>query len=378
MSPIRNIPLHVLMLAGLLAGADQARAADAQPAKPEAKSAAPAQPEAKLQAYAGINVTAYGAFQREREPVASVPEGIGLIVGFVDPEGPAVGKLQEKDVLTRLDDQVLVNAEQFRALLLTRKPGDTVKFVRVRGDDIDTVELQLTGKAAPNPRAVARGRTFVGSPDPQGSSAIAGSGGIRIMINGQEIDPGQMGVGGPMQITPGGQGNVIVIDPRSAQMPAEARRMLEQMRQRGMPVPPDVGATDEPDAIAGGGNPAGGSKQVIVRSFSFGTTGAASTSSSMYSDDEGTVSIRKEGDKKFATVKDAEGKSLFDGEISTEEQLKAQPEAIRNRIGLADGRSVRIPGLMGNEPAPSGEAAKATSPKPEAKKKPKRDPHEGA
>lgn len=377
MSPIRNIPLHVLMLAGLLAGADQARAADEKPVQPEAKAAAPAQAEAKLQAYAGINATAYGAFQRERDPVASVPEGIGLIVGFVDPEGPAAGKLQEKDVLTRLDDQVLVNAEQFRALLLTRKPGDTVKFVRVRGDDIDTVELQLTGKPAPSPRAAARSRAS-GSLDPQGSTAIAGSGGIRIMINGQEVDPGQMGIGGPMQIAPGGQGNVIVIDPRTAQMPEEARRMLEQMRQRGMPVPPGFEAADEPDAIAGGGAVAGGPRQVIVRSFSFGTTGAASSSSSMYSDDEGTVSIRKEGDKKLATVKDADGKTLFDGEISTEEQLKAQPEAIRNRIGLADGRSVRIPGLNGNEPAPAPDVAKATSPKPEAKKKPKRDPHEGA
>ena len=379
MSPIRNIPLHVLMLAGLLGAADRAVAADQRPAQPEAKAAAPAQPETKLQAYAGINVTAYGAYQRERDPVASVPEGIGLVIGFVDPEGPAVGKLQEKDVLTRLDDQVLVNAEQFRALLLTRKPGDTVKFVRVRGDDVDTVEITLTGKnvvAARQP--AARARSGAATTDPSGAPLVSGTGGIRIMINGQEIDPGQMGVGGPMQITPGGQGNVIVIDPRSAQMPAEARRMLEQMRQRGMPVPPDIGSIDEPDAIAGGGNPAGGSKQVIVRSFSFGSSGAASTSSSMYSDDEGTVSIRKEGDKKFATVKDAEGKALFDGEISTEEQLKAQPEAIRNRIGLADGRSVRIPGLPGNDPAPSGDAAKATSPKPEAKKKPKRDPHEGA
>lgn len=378
MSPIRHIPIHVLMLAGLLATQEIARAAGEKTAKPEAKAAATAAPEAKLQAYSGISASAYGSYQRERDPVASVPEGIGLIVGFVDPEGPAAGKLQEKDILTRLDDQVLINAEQLRGLLLTRKPGDTIRLVRVRGDDIETVEVQLTGKPAPAARALARSRAASDLSDPQGAPVISGTGAIRIMVNGQEVDPGQMVQGGAIRLTPGGQGNVIVIDPNSAQLPAEARRMLDEMRKRGMPVPPDAvaGGAAGQDEITVGGAP-GGSRQVIVRSFSFGSTGSASTSSSMYSDDEGTVSIRKEGEKKFATVKDPAGKVVFDGEVTTEEQLKAQPEGVRSRIAMADGHTVRIPGVPLGEPEAPG-AAKAASPKPEAKKKAKRDPHEGA
>ena len=378
MNPIRRIPLHVLMLAGLLA-APEAPAADDKAAKPEAKAAPSAAPETKLQAYAGINVNAYGAYQRERDPVAAVPEGIGLVVGFLDPEGPAVGKLQEKDVLTRLDDQVLVNPEQFRALLQTRKPCDTVKIVRVRGEDVGTVEIKLTGKAVPVSRSAGSARARAVPSDPSGAPVISGTGGIRIMVNGQEIDPGQMVAGGALQLTPGGQGNVIVIDPHSAQLPAEARRMLDEMRKRGMPVPPDAtaGSQADQDEVAGNGAPGvtvapGASRQVIVRSFSFGTNGGSSTSSSMYTDDEGTVSIRKEGDKKLAVVKDASGKVLFDGEITTEEQLKAQAESIRNRIALADGGSIRIPGMPGQEPAKAGVAQPAT------KKKAKRDPHEGA
>lgn len=374
MNTIRNIPLHVLMLAGLLA-AGTARAADDKVPAPEAKAAAP---ETKLQAYAGISVTSYGAYQREQQ-AAAVPEGIGLVVGFLDPEGPAVGKLQERDVLTRLDDQVLVNAEQFRALLQTRKPGDTVKLVRVRGDDVDTVEITLTGKnvvAARQP--AARARSGAVATDPSGAPLVSGAAGIRITVNGQEIDPGQMAQGGALRLAPGGQGNVIVIDPRAGQLPPDARRMLEDMRKRGLPVPPDVSAADEDDAVVGGAAP--GVQHMTVRSFSFGTNGAATTSSSMYSDGEGTVQIRKEGDKKLATVKDADGKVLFDGEISNEAQLKAQPEAIRSRIALADGGALRIPGMSGQEPPPSagGKDGAATSPRPEGKKKPKRDPHEGA
>jgi len=379
MNPIRKIPLHVLMLAGLLAVPKVA--AEEKPAAPEAKAAAPAAPEVKMQAYAGINVSTYGTYQRARDPLAEVPEGIGLVVGFLDPEGPAVGKLQERDVLTRLDDQVLVNAEQFRALLQTRKPGDKVKLVRARGDDVDTVEITLTGKPMPVARPVTA-RTRAATPDqtdPLAGAPIAG--GIRIMVNGQEVDPGQMIQGGTLRLGPNGQGSVVVIDPKSAQMPAEVRRALEDMRQRGLPVPPDLSEEDaasSPPAIT-----SSGSRVVISRSFSFGSGGPSSTSSSMYSDDEGTVSLRKEGDKKHATVKSADGKVLFDGEITTEEQLKAVPADVRPRIALADGSRITLPGVAGQEEAKPTDAADAdrklgTSPKPAPKKKPKRDPHEGA
>lgn len=377
MNPIRKIPLHVLMLAGLLASPEAASAADEKPATPEAKAAAPAAPEIKMQAYAGINVSTYGTYQRERDPLASVPDGIGLVVGFLDPEGPAVGKLQERDVLTRLEDQVLVNSEQFRALLQTHKPGDKVKIVRVRGDDVETVEITLTGKPAPVARpATARTRAPIQT-DPSGNGAIAG--GIRIMINGQEVDPGQMIQGGTLHIGSNGQGNVVVIDPKSGQMPAEVRKALDEMRQRGMPVPPNLQDVD-PSAPA---VTTGSSRVMISRSFSFGSSGPSSTSSSMYSDDEGTVSIRKEGDKKLATVKDADGKVLFDGEVSTEEQLKAVPANVRPRLALADGSHITLSGAVNQENAKqSGDQAAdpklTTSPKPAEKKKPKRDPHEGA
>jgi hypothetical protein len=98
MNTFRQIPLHMLLLAGLIGTAE---AKDKEPASSAAK------PAAAGVAYAGLNVGP------RDEAVASVPAGVGIVVGFIDPKGPSVGKIEEGDILTRLDDQVLFNAEQF-------------------------------------------------------------------------------------------------------------------------------------------------------------------------------------------------------------------------------------------------------------------------
>ena len=377
MNSIRNIPLHVLLLAGMIVSAETPT--PEKSAKPEAKATSPANPEAKLSAYSGVNVTSMYTRFREQELKTEIPEGIGVIVGFVDPEGPAANKLQEKDVLTRLDDQMLVNSEQFRALISTRKPGDTVKLVRVRGDEVDTVDITLGGRPVITPRAQARTATGNGANPPIPGSITLGSG-VRILVNGQEIDPGQMIAGGTVRLDPNatGGGRVVIVGPNSANIPDEVRQALEDMRKRGLPVPPDVGGNiiEDPNAASPG---VGTTQTRIVRSFSFGAgpSGATSASSSMFSDDEGSVSVRAENGKKFATVKDATGKVLFDGEVTTPEQLNAQADSIKSRIALADGKSVVIPPAPGSTQAPAV-GAPATSPKPAPKKKPKRDPLEGA
>jgi len=377
MNSIRNIPLHVLLLAGMIVSAETPTSEKST--KPEAKATSPANPEAKLQAYSGVNVTSMYTRFREQELKTEIPEGIGVIVGFVDPEGPAANKLQEKDVLTRLDDQMLVNSEQFRALISTRKPGDTVKLVRVRGDEIDTVDVTLGGRPVATPRAQARTATGNGANPPNPGSITLGSG-VRILVNGQEIDPGQMIAGGTVRLDPNatGGGRVVIVGPNSANIPDEMRQALEDMRKRGLPVPLDVagGLVDDPSAASPG---VGTTQTRIVRSYSFGagSSGPTSTSSSMFSDDEGSVSVRSENGKKFATVKDATGKVLFDGEITTPEQLKAQTDSIKSRIAMADGKSVVIPPAPGSIQDPAV-GAPATSPKPAPKKKPKRDPLEGA
>jgi len=387
MSPLRHIPLHVLFLAGLAAsGSGQetspkppAAKSPAAQAKPQVAECAPppsaVQPAGPLQPYVGVNVLPLTPRFREQDLAADLPEGVGIVVGFVDPKGPAAAVLQEKDVLTRLDDQVLVNAEQFRTLVRTRKPGQPVKLVRVRGPDVETVEVALAGRPVSQPIAAAP-RPAV-SPDP------SAHGGVRITINGQEIDPSQMIGGGAVTFgapgAPGGQ--VVIVGPGSSNLPPEIREQLEAMRQRGLPVPQLDLAPPAPPA--GAIPPAAGraGATTFSRSFSLGT-GVGVSGSSSYTDEQGSVKVRNENGRKFATVKDAAGEVVFDDEITTPEQLKAVPEAARARIALVDGPG-KLPSFRGAEaapppaPAPGVEKAKpgsAPAPKP---RKPI-DPREGA
>jgi hypothetical protein len=78
-----------------------------------------------------------------------LPGGVGLVVGFVDPKSPAVGKLEPHDVLHTVNDQVLFNPPQFAALIRTFKPGTEIRLTVVRGGKPMTVAATLAEKNLP-------------------------------------------------------------------------------------------------------------------------------------------------------------------------------------------------------------------------------------
>ena len=78
-----------------------------------------------------------------RNPLPLTP-GTGLIVRGVPPESPASkAGLQEYDVLTKLDDQLLVNVSQLTALVRGKHDGDTVKVSYLRHGQPGTAEAKL-------------------------------------------------------------------------------------------------------------------------------------------------------------------------------------------------------------------------------------------
>lgn len=70
--------------------------------------------------------------------------GSGLILRGVVADGPA-GKagLQKNDVLTKLDDQLLLNARQLRTLVRAKHAGDTVRLSYVRRGQPGVAEVTL-------------------------------------------------------------------------------------------------------------------------------------------------------------------------------------------------------------------------------------------
>ena len=58
----------------------------------------------------------------------------GLVIKSTEKDGPAEqAGLQENDLITKLDDQWLVNSQQFGVLVRMHKPGDEVTLTGLRG-----------------------------------------------------------------------------------------------------------------------------------------------------------------------------------------------------------------------------------------------------
>ena len=344
MNTFRQIPLHMLLLAGLVAPLA---------AEPKAAPGARVATSSEAIAYAGLNVVA-----RAGQAAAGLADGVGVQVGFIDPSGPSFSKIEEGDILTRLDDQVLFNAEQFRALVRTHQPGDKVKLTLLRGAEPQLIELKLGTRQVARSEAPAVRKDA--SPQANSAAKAAAPGRSRVTINGNaiEIDPN----GSAVQVGPS---QAITIGPDALQgLPPGIRKQLEDLGFSPglMPSAPRARApASAADALAA-------VPPSHSFSFSFGN-GAAATSNSVASDGEGTVSLETKDGKKRAVIKDADGKTLFEGEVTTPEQLKAMPPDLRRRLKIVEGKGFSIPGFLDRR-AP-GNAAPAPAEEPQKKFDPK-------
>lgn len=80
----------------------------------------------------------------------AVTPGTGLMVTMLETDSPAAkAGLQKLDVLAKLDDQMLVNSEQFAVLVRAKKPGETVKITYLRGGKENTASITLGSKDLP-------------------------------------------------------------------------------------------------------------------------------------------------------------------------------------------------------------------------------------
>jgi hypothetical protein len=243
-----------------------------------------------------------------------------------------VGKVEEGDVLTRLDDQMLFNSEQFRALVRTRKPGDKVKLTLVRGVEPMVVEFPLGSRPAEKVSARATEK-----------SAATGRTGARADRTGVIETPNGI------TITPGGA------------IPPELLKQLQDMQSGILPPPASRSRIPSVDELREQSGASSSSSHSF--SFSFGN-GAKSSSTSMASDGEGSVSLEEKDGKKHAVVKDRDGKTLFDGDVTDKSAVEKLPADVRRRLKLVEGKNFTLPGFPGNaSPAPAEEPKKKYDPR---------------
>lgn len=78
-----------------------------------------------------------------------LPEGAGLVVNYVDAEGPSKDLIRKHDVLQKLDDQILINGAQLVTLVRMRKAGEAVPVTVIREARPVTVQVKLAEKDLP-------------------------------------------------------------------------------------------------------------------------------------------------------------------------------------------------------------------------------------
>ena len=91
--------------------------------------------------YLGVSTSAVPAALRQH---LGLPEGVGLVVDFVEDDSPAkTAGVKQYDILKKVDDQILVNGQQLAVLIRSRKAGDEAKLTIIRGGKEQALAAKL-------------------------------------------------------------------------------------------------------------------------------------------------------------------------------------------------------------------------------------------
>jgi serine protease Do len=210
----------------------------------------------------------------------------GLVVTRLSEKSPAADVLKEDDVLTKFEDQVLVNQPQLGVLVRAKKEGDEVKLTLVRAGKETTVKVKLGSHEVPK---------------------MAG---------------GFFGAHG------GGSWNMAV--------PFSGMAKLREMPGMGDDSARDVLrliGRDHQNFMARPG-------VRIIRRGQGSTILDLPNSNISYSDDDGSIEIKSDEGKRELTVKDAKGKVTFQGPINTEEERKKLPPEVLKQLEKLDNDTI--------------------------------------
>jgi hypothetical protein len=254
------------------------------------------QPEARKLGYLGVSVSSASSEERQR---LGLPSGVGLRVDAVGEGSPAAGAgLRVGEVLERLGDQTLVNAEQFRTLVRNLTPGATV-------------ELKAWGEAgAKQVKVAVGGREASGAPERRPRALMSpwlpGEGPGRFDMEFEaELPPPMWGEPFDLFVQPfEGMELSPELEKRFTEARERMREAHEAMRQ----------AMKEHQ------------KQ------SQAATAQASQRVGSFSDGEHTLTLKVTPQGRRLKVVGRDGEALFDGPIDTPEQRQGVPEAVRPKL----------------------------------------------
>ena len=218
----------------------------------------------------------------------------GVIIRVVDPNSPAAeAGLQERDIITKVDGEIVKTRQDVKTAITARQPGEEaiLKIIR-QGAELDK-KVTLGGREE--------------LPD------------VGRIPFAERVIPGV-----PRDLREG----LDVEDMESLQ--AELMKRVEEALGK-----PQGGAVQRRmelnlKDLLNGMSPDG-------KNFNLGIKGSTMSGSFSLTNEEGSVEMTVKGEEKHAKVTDPEGKVLFDGPYSTDEDKAKVPEELRERIDAVSG-----------------------------------------
>lgn len=224
--------------------------------------------ETEKVAFLGVETSPVG---RTLAAQLGLPRDTGLVVTGVADDSPAAAVLKEHDILTRLDDQILIDSRQLAVLVRSHKEGDEVSLTVYRAGK----ETKLTAKLAQRemPAAQVFGFATPAMPALPEGMTLPGL--------------GRDEMGNVLRLI--GRDNVAFATPR-----------VHVIR----------------------GKRAQDSTILDLTKGNF-----------VYSDDAGSVEINADDGKRTLTIKDPSGKVTYQGSIANAEDREKLPAEVRARLG---------------------------------------------
>lgn len=220
----------------------------------------------------------------------------GLVVRRVAEGSPAANLLQKHDILTKLDDQILIDMRQLSVLVRNHKAGDEVKLTVVRGGKETTVRAKLGEREVPK-MAMNEDRPFL-----QFFNGAGPGGNVAFGSSGVFTAPAMPGI--PMM--EGHEAGDVMRRIGGDRMNWFAQPRVHVFKRHGIK----------------------GSTILDLPSGNF-----------VFSDDNGSVEVNASEDKRELTVKNKKGEVTFQGPINSPEDHKKLPPEVMARleaIGSAD------------------------------------------
>ncbi len=257
--------------------------------------------------YLGVAMDAIPAVLRAQ---LNLPEGIGVVVSFVAKGSPAEkAGLKANDVITQMDDQLIVNAEQLQTLIKSKKPGDAVNLTYYR-----------QGKEHMAKAKLAKGALTAGGVRPPQPLRLE---------NGEWKPfnvPNGLGLMKQFPLQPGNQ--------------EDLQKALEQLREQ-LENMPNI----QPGQLPKGFNfqfgfPGGQGFQIPPMPEGVpGKPGfnANIASSVTIADNTGNYTLKTNNGKKHFTAKDKNGDELFDGPVDNEKQRDALDRHLIKKLEQLEG-----------------------------------------